>query len=70
MGTPAASCCAKFADVNSCRAALALGLRGRRGVLHEVLDDGERRDGEDLFFVHEAHGLIRELKGVIDGGDS
>ncbi len=39
-------------------------------MLGEVLDDGERRNGEDLLLAHEAHGLVGELEGVIDGDDA
>ena len=32
--------------------------------------DGKSGDGEDLFFAHDAHGLVAELKGVVDGFDA
>ena len=42
----------------------------RFSVLREVVEDGEGGDGGDLFFAHEAHGLVAELRGVVDGGDA
>jgi len=32
----------------------------------EVFEDSERRYGKDLLFVHDAHGLVGKLIGVID----
>ena len=39
-------------------------------MIGKVFGDGERRDGEDLFFAHDAHGLVAELVGVVDGYDA
>ena len=38
------------------------------GVIGEIFEDGEGGDGEDLLLFHQAHGLVAELVGVIDGG--
>ena len=39
-------------------------------MVGEVFGDRERGNGEDFFFAHQAHGLVAELIGVIDGFDS
>ena len=39
-------------------------------MIREVFEDGERGDGENLLLVHQAHGLVAELVGVIDGDDA
>ena len=39
-------------------------------MIDEVFENGERGDGEDLLFAHQAHGFVGELIGVIDGDDA
>ena len=43
---------------------------GLEGMLGEILGDGEGGDSENLFFLHEAHGFVAELIGVIDGSNA
>ncbi len=50
--------------------AIARALRGRGGVVGEIFEDGESGHGEDLFFAHQAHGFVAELKSVVDGFDA
>jgi hypothetical protein len=38
-------------------------------VVGEIFEDGESGHGEDLFFAHQAHGFVAELKSVVDGLD-
>ena len=66
MGTPAASCFEKSRRVQFLQLALVRALRRCGGVLGEIVDDGEGRNREDLLIVHQAHGFVRELEGVID----
>jgi len=39
-------------------------------VIGKIFGDGEGGDGVDLFLLHEAHGFVAELIGVIDGDDA
>ena len=39
-------------------------------MVGKVFGDCESGDGEDLFFVHEAHGFVAEVIGVIHGFDA
>ena len=43
---------------------------GRAGMGGEVFLDGKGRDGVDLALAHQAHGLVAELIGMVDGGYS
>ena len=52
------------------RFAIVGGLLRIGAVIDEVLENGERRNREDLLLAHEAHGFVGKLKGVIDGNDS
>ena len=36
----------------------------------EVLEYGEGGNGVDALGFHEAHGLIAQLRGMVDGGDA
>ena len=50
--------------------AFAFPLFGRRGVIGEVFEYGERRDSEDLLLTHDTHGFVAELECVIDGDNA
>ena len=50
--------------------AIACALCGGGGVVGEIFEDGESGHGEDLFFAHQTHGFVAELKGVVDGFDA
>ena len=39
-------------------------------MLCKVFEDGECGHGEDLLFLHQPHGLVAELIGVVDGNDA
>ena len=43
---------------------------GDVAMLGEVLEDGEGGHGGDVLFAHQAHGLVAELGGVVDGGNA
>ena len=40
---------------------------GGCGVVGEVFGNGKGGDGEDLFLAHDAHGLVAQLIGMVDG---
>ena len=39
-------------------------------MVGEILEDGERGHGEDALLLHQAHGLVAQLRGVIEGGNA
>ena len=43
---------------------------GLEGMLGEIFGDDEGGNGENLFFLHEAHGFVAELIGVVDGSNA
>ncbi len=60
----------KFADVQVKQLTLPFGSFGGVGVIREIFGYGESRDGEDLFFAHDAHGFVAQLIGMVDGFDA
>ena len=48
---------------------LACGCGGRSGVVGEIFGNCERWDGGNVFLTHDAHGVIAEVIGVVDGFD-
>ncbi len=57
---------AKFLAVKVEQLVAALDGSGIGGVVSKIFGDGEGGDGEDLFFAHDAHGLVAKLIGVVD----
>ncbi len=48
----------------------ARALLWRRRVIGKVFEDGESRHREDLLFLHQAHGLVAQLIGMVNGNHS
>ena len=38
----------------------------RRGMFGKIFEDRKRGDREDLLFLHQPHGFVAELIGVVD----
>ena len=61
---------AEFLNVQIVELMLALGSRGSRGMVGEIFGDRKGGNGEDLLLLHEAHGFVAQLVGMIDGDDA
>jgi len=49
---------------------LHLEFRMRSRLVSEILEHRKGGNGGDFALLHDAHGLIAQLRGVIDGGDT
>ena len=57
----------EFAGVEFQKLAFVFGDFGGCGVIRKIFGNGKCGNGEDLFFAHDAHGLIAYLISVVDG---
>ena len=57
----------EFVGVKFQKLTLVFGSFGSYGMIGKIFGNGKSGDSEDLFFAHDAHGLVAQLIGVVDG---
>ena len=65
-GTPAAICFLNSLILYSQHFGFGSSLILRLAMVREIVEDGEGRHGEDALLLHQANGLVAQLRGVID----